>query len=129
MPSQLDNLAAVDFATAFREVTQTVIRWPGGQEDRGANVEGAIVELDSSVAKDRGGLIDNERGQYLEFDSLLELPAAQETTMYDKWVIDGEVYHQVGEAIGKDGGSQTIRLLKRRGQKGREPRVTSQQRR
>lgn len=117
MPCRLESLAADDFDRGLSEVKETVTRRIGGQSDRTEEVE-AVVELD-----DGQGLLANQNGKMIEVGGRLEVAASQASSSYDHWVIRGEVYHQVGEPTGKDGGSQTIVLTKRKGLVAREPRL------
>jgi hypothetical protein len=126
MASRLDDIHAADFAPSrgTQEVWEDVIRRVGGQVDHEETVE-AIVELDSLVASDRGGLITDTKGDRIDFDARIDIAADQETTMEDRWVIRGEAYDQLGEAIGKDGATQTIVLMRRKGRRSREPRFNA----
>lgn len=119
MASRHDEQHARDYPQAFSEATDTVVRRIGGSTEHTEDVDGAAVELDSAL-----GLVDGDRGQYFDFAGTMDIPAGQANSMHDTWVIDGEVYTQQGDAIGKDGGTQTIQLLKRKSYKGREPRVS-----
>lgn len=119
MSSRLDEQHARDYPQAFSEATETVTRRIGGSVDRTEEVDDVVVELDSAL-----GLVDGDRGQHFDFAGTMDIPAGQANSMHDAWVIGCEVYHQQGDAIGKDGGTQTIQLLKRKSYKGREPRVS-----
>lgn len=117
MPSRLDSLAADDFAKGMPEVMQTIIRRVGGSAEQTESVE-AVVELDNEAPP-----VTGTNGEYTETGGRIEVAASQKTTQHDHWVIDGEVYHQIGEAGGKDGATQTIVITRRRGHVGRETRV------
>lgn len=117
MPSTLDNMAAADFDRGIPEVKETVTRRIGGQAERTESVE-AVVELD-----DGQGLVVSQNGKMIEVGGRLEVSASQANSGSDQWVIRGEVYHQLGEPTGKDGGSQTIVLTKRKGIVAKEPRI------
>jgi hypothetical protein len=118
MASAIDNMALSDFPRAFSEATETIIRRIGGDPARTEPVE-AIVELDDAG----GGVVSDNRGNMVEFGGIMEIPAAQDNSVHDHWVIGGELYHQVGESTSRDGGSQTIHLTRRKGRVAREPRV------
>lgn len=118
MPSRFDTIAADEFDRCFSEFKETVIRRIGGSPERTEDVE-AVVSLDDAG----GGLVSDGRGQMVEFGGTMEIPATQASTAFDHWVIGGELYHQIGEATGKDGGSQTVVFTKRKGHTSREPRV------
>lgn len=88
----------------------------------------AIVEIDSKVAgtpSDNGGLIDNDRGKWTELGALIEIPADQDESPQDTWVVRGQVWKQVGGPIGADGGSKTIQLVRRVGLQGRKPNIST----
>ena len=127
MPSQFETVHAAEFSSAFAEFRETVIRRIGGRSDRTEEVE-AIVELDSAAATlsaSRGGLIDNDAGEYIEVGAVLEVAADQETNMNDSWVVCGRVYRTLGMPPGSDAASKTILLVDRVGRRHREPRVSS----
>jgi hypothetical protein len=127
MPSRFDSILADDFDRCFSEFKQTIIRRIGGESDRTEDVEAAVDFDEKTAAKfvaDMGGLVDGNKGQFTDVAGLLDLAADQETTSDDKWVIDGEVFKQLGEAIGKDGGCQTVVILRRKGQRARQSRVS-----
>lgn len=126
MPSPFDEVHAAEYSSAFAEFTETVIRRKGGVESRAEEVN-AIVELDSAaagVAASRGGLLDNQAGEYLEEGALLEVAKTQDTSTNDSWVVDNRVWRTLGTAPGSDAASKTIVLVRRTGRRGREPRVT-----
>lgn len=111
-------MATLDFAIGMPEVKQTVIRRIGGESARTEEVE-AVVELDGNL-----GLVDAANSQYHDFAGLMDIPADQANSMHDTWVIDGEVYVQQGEAVGKDGATKTVQLIIRKGIKARSPRLS-----
>ena len=117
MTSRLDSLAADDFARGMPEVMQTVIRRIGGAAEKTEEVE-AVVDLDAEAAP-----VVGPNGSYTETGGRIEVAADQENSQHDHWVIDGAVYHQIGEAGGRDGATQTIVISKRRGYVGRDTRV------
>lgn len=119
MASQFESTAAAEFTRSFlTPFGQTVIRRIGGQADRTEDVE-AIVEIDT----EGGGLNASNTGQYTEVRGTLEVAADQANSGFDSWVIDGQVFTQVGEATGKDGGSQTITITRRMTRVAREPKA------
>ncbi len=126
MPSQFDATHAADWSASFSEMKQTITRRIGGQSDRTEPVE-ANVDFDEKTAAkfvaDTGGLVDNQKGQYTEVAGVIDIAPDQDVTTSDTWVIDGEVFKQLGEPIGKDGGCKTIVILRRTGLRAREPRV------
>lgn len=118
MPSRLDAIAATDFDRGMAEVKETVIRRIGGSSTATEPVE-AVVELDEPG----GGFRSDQQGQRTELAGYLELAAGQANSGLDKWVINGEVFKQSGEATSKDGGSQTVRITRRIGRTAAEPKV------
>jgi hypothetical protein len=68
-------------------------------------------------------MLTDGHGKLVEFTGTMEIPADQETTLHDEWVIQERVYRQVGEATGRDGGSQTIHFVRRKGQTSTAPRL------
>lgn len=128
MASQFDNVHAAEYANAFAEfIDDTVIRRIGGRKDRTEKVA-AVVEIDSGAAgvvAARGGLLDNDAGEYFEQGALLEVAAGQEVSVNDAWVVDDRVWQTLGSVTQGDAGSKTVVIARRIGRRGREPRVTS----
>lgn len=127
MPSQFDQDAADEWDRCFTEFQQTVIQRVGGRSDRTQDVVGSVdfdEKISQKIAIDLGGLIDGDRGQYIDVIGLLDVPADQETMPEDTWVIDGEVYKTHGEPIGTDGGCKSIIIHRRINKRARGPRVT-----
>jgi len=118
MPSPFDTILADEWSRCFDEFKQTVIRRIGGQDDRTEEVE-AVVEFDETR-----GLVETAKSEYFDFAGLMDIPVGQANSLNDTWVIDGEVFTQQGEAIGKDGATKTVQLLKRKGIRAREPRLS-----
>lgn len=127
MPSRFDTLLASDWDRAFSEFKETVVRRQGGNSAKTEDVE-AVVDRDhqsvASLAR-ANGLVVDETGERIEKPIALEVSASQDTSQYDSWVVDSQVWKQYGEPIGEDGGSKTIVCVLRKGIRDKEPRTVN----
>lgn len=127
MASRFDTQLAADWERSFTELQETVVRRPGGDATKTEEVT-AIVDRDhEAVARQaaQNGLVRDDTGERLLKPIALEIAASQANAMHDKWVVDGQVFRQISENIGEDGGSQTIVCVRSTPVKDRAPRTSN----
>lgn len=125
MPSRFDTQLASDFVRAYSDFKETVIRRAGGRSDKTENVE-AVVDRDHEAVSrlaTQNGLVVDQTGERLEKPIALEIAATQEHSTFDTWVVEGQVFQQIGENVSEDGGSQTIICSRRKSYRDKEPRT------
>ncbi|MGD9632191.1 MAG: hypothetical protein AB7G28_20670 [Pirellulales bacterium] len=110
MASRFDTNLASDWDRRFSEFKETIIRRIGGQADQTENVSAVVDRDHQAVSRTAAGYgrVRDDDGEMLVEPIAIELAANQAITQWDSWVVDGKVYKAIGEAIGRDGGSQTI---------------------
>lgn len=125
--SNFHVLAANDFQRTLVVMGEDIVRRIHGDKTRVETVT-AIVERDNQAAganSSDGGL--NQRSDKLQVEpaARIEMLPAQETFHDDAWEIDGDLWRQVGIAIGEDAGSKTIVVRRIKRIRGRRPNLNT----